>query len=200
MVIGRRALALAADKQKILDVGGACPNWLSWRAHTIVDILPAWQATLNVCGDADFPGTWDQVLAEVSAHGLYDFAVCTCTLEDISNPVYVCQMLTRVATAGYIAVPTKWHELTKWGTHRGFIHHRYIFEPYPDKIVVYPKLGYLECSRFDSIPARHPERLELEIHWQDTLNIEYVNGGFLGPSVEAVIEMYEAGMEREWDD
>jgi hypothetical protein len=62
------------------------------------------------------------------ADGQFDFAVCSHTLEDVRDPVWVCSELQRVARAGYVEVPAPVEELT-WGVHGewvGWTHHRWL--------------------------------------------------------------------------
>jgi Methyltransferase domain len=62
------------------------------------------------------------------ADGQFDFAVCSHTLEDLRDPVWVCSELERVARAGYVEVPAAVEELT-WGVNGewvGWSHHRWI--------------------------------------------------------------------------
>lgn len=61
----------------------------------------------------------------------FDFVVCSHTLEDIRDPIFVCRELNRVAKAGYIEVPSRLVESTR-GVERpffcGFYHHRWLCE------------------------------------------------------------------------
>jgi len=62
------------------------------------------------------------------ADGQFDFAVCSHTLEDLRDPVWVCAELGRVARAGYVEVPGVAEELT-WGVNGpwvGWSHHRWL--------------------------------------------------------------------------
>ena len=62
------------------------------------------------------------------ADGQFDFAVCSHTLEDLRDPVYVCAELNRVARAGYIETPSRLEEQS-WGVigdHVGWAHHRWL--------------------------------------------------------------------------
>jgi hypothetical protein len=64
------------------------------------------------------------------ADGQFDFAVCSHTLEDLRDPVWVCSELQRVARAGYLEVPAVVEELT-WGVNGewvGWTHHRWLCE------------------------------------------------------------------------
>ena len=58
----------------------------------------------------------------------FDFAVCTHTLEDVRDPVWVCHELQRIAKAGYIEVPSRLEEHTYGfqGPWVGWGHHRWL--------------------------------------------------------------------------
>lgn len=64
------------------------------------------------------------------ADGQFDFAVCSHTLEDVRDPVWVCRELQRVARAGYLECPSRLEEQT-WGLHGdwvGWSHHRWLVD------------------------------------------------------------------------
>lgn len=62
------------------------------------------------------------------ANRQFDFAVCSHTLEDVRDPVWVAQELQRVAAAGYIEVPSLREELTYGiqGPWVGWGHHHWL--------------------------------------------------------------------------
>ena len=60
----------------------------------------------------------------------FDFAVCSHTLEDVRDPVWVCQELSRVARAGYVEVPTRLVEQA-YGVHGAWVgwgHHHWLVD------------------------------------------------------------------------
>ena len=64
------------------------------------------------------------------ADGQFDFAICSHTLEDVRDPVWVCQELARVARAGYIEVPSRLEEQS-WGIQgewAGWGHHHWLVD------------------------------------------------------------------------
>jgi hypothetical protein len=66
----------------------------------------------------------------------FDFAICSHTLEDVRDPIWVCQELQRVAKAGYIETPSRleeqcWHFQGPW---TGWSHHHWIVETHRDEI------------------------------------------------------------------
>jgi len=125
------------DNARVLDVGG----WASPlpRADDVLDLLP--YATRGLYGSQDAAperfteATWVQ--RDICDHepwpyadDAFDIAVCSHTLEDVRDPVWVCRELSRVAKSGYVEVPAPAQELT-WGVHGpwvGWSHHHWICE------------------------------------------------------------------------
>jgi len=72
----------------------------------------------DICSHEPWPFTDDQ----------FDFAICSHTLEDVRDPVRVCEELQRVAKAGYIEVPSRLEEQTVGinGDWPGWAHHRWL--------------------------------------------------------------------------
>ncbi|HEY8740347.1 MAG TPA: methionine biosynthesis protein MetW [Candidatus Dormibacteraeota bacterium] len=65
-----------------------------------------------------------------------DFAICSHTLEDVRDPVWVCSELVRVARAGYIEVPSRLVEQA-WGIQgdwTGWGHHHWLVDVGPRRI------------------------------------------------------------------
>jgi len=93
--------------------------------------------------------------------GQFDFAVCSHTLEDLRDPVWVCSELQRVARAGYIEVPSRLEEQS-WevqGPWVGWGHHHWLIDVAPKGISFVFKphiLGGLPGSAF---PAGFAELL-----------------------------------------
>src|SRR3712207_126678 len=106
------------------------------------------------------------------ADGQFDFAVCSHTLEDIRDPVYVCQELQRVARAGYIEVPDRREEQT-FGIHGqivGWSHHRWLVDVGDNGIAFVAKPGFLQARRDLQFPrasydALTPEERVQQLWW-----------------------------------
>ena len=103
---------------RVLDVGGAT-NPIPG-ADAVLDILPGASVRRDVCDREPWP----------FADGEFDFAVCSHTLEDVRDPIWVCAELQRVARAGYVEVPSRLEEQS-WGVHGewvGWSHHRWLVD------------------------------------------------------------------------
>jgi len=172
------------DDHLVLDVGGwAAPLE---RADWVLDLLP--YETRGLYGRTDparerfTAATWvqrDICAAEPwpFADRQFDFAVCSHTLEDVRDPIRVCQELARVAKAGYVEVPAAVEELT-WGVHGpwvGWSHHHWITELRDDGLVFSLKPHLLGA------PDRHlpqgsvdqlaPQQRVLQLWWDGTLPV-----------------------------
>jgi len=132
-----RIEALPADAT-VLDVGGwACPLA---RATTVLDQMPyETRGLYGVLGEAAAErftaDTWvrhDICSREPFpfADDAFDLVVCSHTLEDVRDPVWVAGELSRIGRAGYVEVPSRLQEQS-WGVNGpyvGWSHHHWLVD------------------------------------------------------------------------
>lgn len=185
---------------RVIDIGGSATSWSYPYVDCILDInaLPSNDSNITFFqGDITHPSGWNEVIEYVSKYGKFDFCICSHTLEDIMNPKYVCEQINKIAHQGFIAFPSKYAELCRklenpQYNYRGYIHHRWIFSIKDDIIYAFPKINYLDSTdKFDSIASSSRDTLELSFFWKNSVNIEYINNNYLGPSIDAVISYYD---------
>lgn len=169
-----RLLARLGDGDRVLDIGGwAAPLK---RADWVIDLMPyETRGALPVGSFGPAPerfcaDTWVQ--RDICAHDPYpfdddffDFAVCTFTLEDIRDPIWVCEEMSRIARAGLIEVPSLVDELS-WnvpefsgGPWVGHDHHRWLCFTAPNSIEFMHKPHSLHAESRATVPARRAARL-----------------------------------------
>jgi Methyltransferase domain len=177
-----RILSRIGPADVVLDVGGwACPFN---RANIVMDAepfetrgyyrtlgLPASQAgpkehftreswiQRDLCGREPWP------LADKSI----DFAVCSHTLEDLRDPLWVCAELVRVAKAGYVEVPSRAAEQSRGWEHpriAGLSHHRWLIEIEGRRIAFLMKFHLLHADWRCSLPASFLRSLPQAAHVQ----------------------------------
>ncbi len=124
------------DEARVLDVGGwAAPLA---RADAVLDLLPYETRGLygarsadervraetwvqhDICGREPFPFVDDA----------FDLVVCSHTLEDVRDPIWVCSELSRIGRAGYVEVPSRVQEQS-WGVNGDFVgwsHHHWLID------------------------------------------------------------------------
>jgi len=101
----------------------------------------------------------------------FDFIYCRHTLEDIYNPLLVCQEMQRVAKAGYIETPSPIAECCR-GTDagapqwRGYHHHRYLVYDHDGVLTFIPKFPLLEFLQFGQYEQSMYDLLNMgPFHW-----------------------------------
>lgn len=149
---------------RVLDVGGA---WQPLNTAThIIDILP--NARVEAALSSNEPIRFSE--ATYVVHDLcrkpwpfhdhfFDYSFCSETLEDLRDPVAVCEELMRVSKRGYIEVPSRmrecfhqksgyiWRRLTGRPLRIGYGHHRWLCEAEGDRLTFTVKPGTLTYSR-----------------------------------------------------
>lgn len=103
-----------------------------------------------------------------------DFAVCSHTLEDVRDPVWVCSELNRVAKAGYVEVPSRLEEQSYGfqGPWAGWGHHHWLIDVRGAEIDFVFKHHVLHGRASDHFPkAFHaslsPEQRVQELWWKE---------------------------------
>ena len=185
--------------KRVLDIGYSADGWTNPFVTFAVDVIPASITSsfgvIQFFGDANEPDVWDLIQQDVEQNGPFDFCVASHVLEDIINPTYVAKKISQYCSAGFVAVPSKFMELTRYieGAYRGFIHHRYIFNAESNELVGYPKLNFIEHDpRFDSVGEKlDMNNPELQMWWTDQLKVKIVNDNFMGPDVSSVLHYYD---------
>ncbi len=139
----KRIREMLDDNAVVLDIGGWGKPFT--RADWVVDQMPYETRGLygrdgddderfsaetwvqrDICDRDAFPFADDQ----------FDFVICSHTLEDIRDPIWVCAEINRIGKAGYIEVPSRLEEQT-YGVHGpwvGWSHHRWLCDVAPGRI------------------------------------------------------------------
>lgn len=182
------ALARIGKDDLVVDVGG----W--WkplnRADHVIDLLPyesrAGGGRLGAGPERYTPETWHRFdICETPwpvPDQAFDFAYCGQTLEDIRDPIAVCRELARVATRGYIEVPSVWIECTYdvdvgplTPRYPGYEKHRWLVLVEDGEIVFVPKQVWLCLLEFvpwqESERWRHDQRIwTTPLHWESDID------------------------------
>lgn len=172
---------------RILDVGAAENPWgKEWITH-IADKFVEPKNISKVCDnditvfrtDIDDPRDWQEIVDDVEKNGMFDFVICSHTLEDVNNPKIACEFINRVGKAGFISMPSKYAELTTFETYYsnlrycGYHHHRWIYQIRNDVLVGTPKMNFHDNVdfSFDQGKALHTE---IAFLWEDGFDYEFL--------------------------
>jgi hypothetical protein len=190
------SLLRSNPKNRVLDVGYSANTWSSEFVTHYIDINPiSDHSKISFKGDINFPQVWEAIEKDVLKNGLFEYCICSHTLEDIVNPAYVASMINRFCKSGFIAVPSKFTEMKPIeGSYRGYIHHRYIYNFENGKLVGYPKLNFIEYDRrFDSLANQlRAENAELQIFWDNNFELKIINDNYMGPDIHSVLSYYNS--------
>jgi len=182
----KRLLDAIAHNDLVLDIGGWADPF--GRADWVLDLMPYNTRGLYarkgwVEREAETerfaPETWVQ--RDICDHEPYpfvdnqfDFVICSQTLEDIRDPVWVCSEMNRIAKAGYIEIPSRLEEQS-WGVNGAFVgwsHHRWLIDVNDNAIEFVIKLHALHGNAEFFFPAGFWEQLSAqervqELWWTD---------------------------------
>jgi hypothetical protein len=213
----KRIEATVSAMDLVLDVGGWAKPFP--RADWVLDLMPFdTRGLYGRLGDAPerfTRETWVQrdVCAREPwpfADGEFAFAVCSHTLEDLRDPVWVCSEMERVARAGYIEVPSRLEEqsLGVHGPWVGWSHHRWLVDIGRDGVEFVFKSGVLQGRPDFTLPAElgavldESERVQ-SLFWEGTIGAReriFVEAGeldrYLAEGIAGARERLEPRVER----
>lgn len=167
-----RILELLEDRDLVLDVGGGASPFA--RADWVIDLQPYADRT---CYGAPEPpgserfhaGTWvERDICDRAPwpfeDGQFEFSICSHTLEDVRDPLYVCDELIRVSKAGYIEVPSRLEEQSYGfqGPWAGWGHHRWLIDLDSDELTFVFKHHVMHGRDSDHFPPGFRDGLSAE--------------------------------------
>lgn len=96
--------------------------------------------------------------------GELDFVICSHTLEDVRDPIWVCSEMVRIAKAGYIEVPSRLEEQSYGfqGPWAGWGHHRWLIDVDDGRIDFVFKHHVVHNRDSDRFPPGFQQRLTSE--------------------------------------
>ncbi len=210
------------DGYSVIDIGGAHNPWAKDYTTAYLDILDireylkAYPHLLTdkvkkadvFIGDICHPSGWEEVNAWVKANGKFDFSICTQTIEDIRDPIFVLEQLAKMSKMGFISVPCKHSELcvgiecsvpehrAAWGTNsdfRGYFHHRWIFTIKEGRLHAYPKLSFIDhMTGLEWADRDNKDRYfhEMSFMWEGDIPYTIISDDYLGPNGKVILDLY----------
>ena len=105
----------------------------------------------------------------------FNYSICSHTLEDLRDPLFVCSELIRVSRAGYIEVPSRLWETCRGVEHprmAGLSHHRWLIERDGNHLQFTQKFHCLHAEFDFSLPPAFAKYLSLDdsvlrFYWTD---------------------------------
>jgi SAM-dependent methyltransferase len=175
-------LARIGSEGRVLDVGG----WLRpfTRADWVVDLMPyETRAGAGRQGPPDERFTRDTWVQMEVRGGVplpfeddsFDFVICSHTLEDIRDPIFLCSELVRVGRAGYVETPSV--QGIESRSYAGHSHHRWLVSADGQALVFRMKPHFIHGSWNYHLPAAtgrtlSPARRVTWLFWEGTFGFE----------------------------
>lgn len=185
----------------VLDIGG----WADPlpRADYVVDVCPYETRGIGYHGIGNWPRgrvfpdpqpgerfskrTW--ILHDICSTNpfpfpdkMFDFVVCSHTLEDIRDPIHVCAEIVRIGKAGYIETPSRlWEQTRRLSGMVGEGHHRWMVEMGDNHVRFLMKPHFLHTEKKYFVPLTYVEATRTEadrvtfLFWKDAFTFEEPN-------------------------
>ena len=173
---------------KVIDLGGTVAGWTHEVVDTVVDINSE-NNEKNISADLCNHHDWHKLLNHIEKNGMYDYAICSHTLEDLYDPIMALKWFPKIARAGMITMPSIRTELSRleypW---LGYLHHRWIFDQEDGKMFIIPKLGLLEHI----VPGMQFNNNVFEIlyEWENDIPFKLFMNNYLGPTDQVTLDAY----------
>lgn len=96
----------------------------------------------------------------------FDFVICSHTLEDVRDPIWICSEINRIGKRGYIETPSRLTE-SSFGVESkkrsGYWHHRWLVEPQDNELIFTAKFQLIDQHWSYHFPAGFYEKLPEEL-------------------------------------
>ncbi len=193
---GEKVLGLIGPDDRVLDIGGG--QEVFPRANVVLDILPYEERLPGpLSSQAEAFTSDDWIIGDICAPEIwakfrdreFDFVLCSHTLEDLRDPLFVCAQMIRVGKAGYIETPSRLYECARVNPrdrYSGWVHHRWIVDVIDNTIVFTPKMAWTHMFDFISDAKRpylsYPQHTFTAVHW--TGSFDFIENTAKGPPIE----------------
>jgi hypothetical protein len=180
---------------KVIDIGGGVNGWTKDIADLVVDInVEDTDKTLkaDICNELDY----EKILSYVKANGIFDYCICTHTLEDLYNPFPALKNMPKFALGGVITMPSMTDELSPvqnlaWN---GYFHHRWMYEYLDESIFIIPKIYGIEA--FISSKMSKTKGSEIKFEWEGSIPFSIFMNNYLGPDISTYQKELKIVLEK----
>lgn len=157
-------------KDLVLDIGGWARPFN--RANFVIDIHPYETRGFfgSQGGKKEFFNKKSWIIHDISSkkrlpfkNKSFDFVICSHTLEDIRDPIFLCSEIIRVGKSGYIEVPSELLEVTKGIANKkycGYYHHRWLVNIKNNHILFRFKPHFIHSIWKFHLPKRFARQLD----------------------------------------
>lgn len=181
---------VANEGFRVIDVGSSADAWTSSVAAATIDIKELPDSKLHFQMDIQREKQWDKVVDYCDENGMFDFAICSHTIEDLHLPEVCLEYLPKIAKQGVIIVPSMHRELGRGDRgqkSKGYDHHHWCFtKGSDDELLMIPKMVHLEYK--DYLINTSGEMDELHMLWKGDI----VKKHFWSYPHQSIYQLYQS--------
>lgn len=190
----REIKKLIVDKNyKAIDIGAYANYWSYPECKFVADTYNIEKEGVDFIKlNIEDRSTWSELINYTNKNGKFDFSICSHTLEDIFNPFELIELLQLISYRGFIAIPSKYDELTKLynNKYRGNAHHKQFFDMVENNLTVFPKYSWIEVDERSNAISRLDKGRELSLIWEESIPVNIFNSGSPFNSDEQLINHF----------
>lgn len=184
---------ISSNNYSCIDIGGYANFWSYPECKNVADAYKVDKDDVNFFKiNIEDRSTWSELIEHTKVNGKFDFSICSHTLEDIFNPFELIELLETISYRGFIAVPSKYDELTKLyeNRYRGNAHHKQFFDMIDGTFVVFPKYSWVEIDERSNNISKLDKGRELSLLWETKIPTNIFNSGTPFNSDEQLINEF----------
>ena len=197
--------------KRVLDVGGAQRPWARPYVTHYLDLISPYDWARRYPEMLKFEGFWEKnfikqglnlrfVKENSKPKNMFDFVICSQTLEHVENPELFLTGLSMVGFHGFISIPHKLFELKKgihWGQpFRGSLPHRWISVIRNETLVMLPKLNFIDCIDF-SFDKEDKPIPDLSFWWKDKIPCNIIDDSHIDfPDPQEAMRFYKEYLDN----
>jgi len=181
---------VANEGYKVIDIGASAASWTSPVTSATADIKPLPESKLHFQIDIQREKQWDKIVNHCDENGMFDFAICSHTIEDLHLPDVCLEYLPKIAKQGIIIVPSMHRELSngdRGQKSKGYDHHHWCYTKGPDnELLMIPKMVHLEHKDYTINTTGQMD--ELQMLWKG----EIVKKHFWSFPHQSIWQLYQS--------
>jgi len=189
---------IRTNNYKAIDVGASVYHWSYPEAKYVIDIMPHSHTSLDDIHyftlNLDKENEHKSILDYVNQYGKFDYSICSHTIEDLMLPFQTINLLPKISNRGVIILPSKVTEFRVHGGKpwRGFAHHKQFFDVIDNKLMLFPKLNFIEYDDRSNllIDSKYDRMTDIVIFWENEIPYNYFSETEIFYSDSHLIDSY----------
>lgn len=189
---------ISSRSYSCIDIGASAMQWSYPECMFVADSIAPIEPVRWFDVDLDNKKTWSELLDYVDKNGLFDFSICSHTLEDIHCPLELIYLISKISRSGFIAMPSKANEFCflQQNPYRGNAHHKHIFDINDGVLEIYHKYSWIERDDRSDLVRDIGIDEEISFFWEGDIPVRFFGNGIPFRSDGELISSYYQSLLR----